>query len=278
MPGRGSFKTRRVFGNFFKNFFPGGKKQGDFSSLMKYRSIPMKTNVALCLLLAAGLVLSACSGSPAPVDSRGNIQPTFQNFTPGKASSNAAADGSESKAYIPQYNPDGSITVFTINNIQVRILPMTGGISRGALSRSTEEFDAMITQYTQALEANPQDYEACIMLAGLYVDRASPGDAEKAIKYSDQALAIGKDDPQALLARGLAYAEQGDSPKALTDLEAILKMNIQSMKGVYYIMAKIHFKDGKTDEAIDAIEKVKAIDPGFADIDQILEELYSLKS
>ena len=112
------------------------------------------------------------------------------------------------------------------------------------------------------------------MLAGLHIDRGLPGDADLAVKYSDRALTISKDDPQALYARGLAYSEKGDNAKALNDLTAVLMSNIQSMKGVYYVMGMIQYKEGKIDEAIASFEKVKAIDPEFVDIDEILEGLY----
>jgi tetratricopeptide (TPR) repeat protein len=57
----------------------------------------------------------------------------------------------------------------------------------------------------------------------------------------------------------------------------VLRTNIQSMKGVYYVMGMIYYKDGKTDEAISAFEKVKTIDPEFVDTGEVLEELYKKK-
>jgi tetratricopeptide (TPR) repeat protein len=195
----------------------------------------MKTNFTLFSLLTVGLVLSACTGNPASVDRHGNIEPTFQNFTPGKMPSDEIATDSESKAYLPQYNSDGSITIFSINGFNVKIFPMTDGRRRGNSDKTVYEFDDLIEKYRAALQANPQDYEACIMLAGLYVDRGKPGDADLAVQYSDRALAISKNDLQTLyVLRGMAYAKQGDNPKALADLEAVLKMDVQSMNVVYY--------------------------------------------
>jgi tetratricopeptide (TPR) repeat protein len=243
----------------------------------------MKAKITFFSLAAAGVILSACAtGSPAAVDHFGNMQPIINNYTPGAASDSIQIE--ESNSWLPVYNPDGSITIMNVGGWAVKVLPMTerrtrGDLrTRGALNRTTEEFDIMIAQYTEALRKNPQDYDACIILAGLYIDRGNPGDAELAVKYSDQALAISKNDPQALYARGLAYAEQGESAKALADLEAVLKTNLQSMKGVYYVMGMIQYKSGKIDEAIDAFEKVRTLDPGFGDTDEVLEELYKLKA
>jgi len=235
----------------------------------------MKTKIALFVLVAAGIAVCGCASSPAGGSEK--IKTSLDGFTPGEKSS---VGYQSNKAVQPVYNKDGSITVMTTGNFQIKILPMTNTRGRGALNRSTEEFDKMIKQYEANLAANPQDYDACIMLAGLYIDRGKEGDADKAVKYGDQALAIRKDDADALYVRGIAYNEKDDPAsraKALNDLDQVLKSNLQSMKGVYYVMGMIYYKDGKIDEAITAFEKVKTIDPEFVDTDEILEALYKKK-
>jgi tetratricopeptide (TPR) repeat protein len=157
------------------------------------------------------------------------------------------------------------------------MLPMTDGRTKGALNQNTEEFDELIAKYEGDLETNPRDYDTNIMLAGLYIDRNKPGDADQAIKYSNMALEIRQNDPQALYARGLSYKEAGENDKALSDLQAVLKSEIQSTKGVYYTMGTIYMKQKKPDNAIDAFEKVAALDPEFANIQEILEVLYQQK-
>jgi tetratricopeptide (TPR) repeat protein len=232
----------------------------------------MRTKIVLFVLITAGIVLYGCAGTP-----KAQVTPSFEGFTPGGTTTYAVLEFDASSLQ-PQNNPDGSITVFSKGNFQFKIMPMTRGDSRGALSRTNSEFDALIKQNEAKLAANPQDYDACIVLAGLYIDRGRDGDADLAVKYSDMALAIRQDDAEALYARGLAFNKKGDSSKALGDLEAVLKTNIQSMKGVYYLMGMINYKDGKIDEAIEAFEKVKAIDPKFVDTDEILEVLYQKKA
>jgi len=236
----------------------------------------MKIKIVLFVLAAAGIAVCGCAGSPS--GNSGQIRPNFDGFTPGEYQP-VVVDEYNSKAVRATYNNDGTITVMTTGNLQIKILPMTNTRGRGALNRSTEEFDRMIKQYEANLAANPQDYDACIMLAGLYIDRGKEGDADRAIKYGDQALAIRKDDADALYVRGIAYNEKDDPAsraKALDDLKVVLKTNIQSMKGVYYIMGMIYYKDQKIEEAITAFEKVKAIDPEFVDTDEILEALYKI--
>jgi len=240
----------------------------------------MKTKIALFVLVVTGIVLFGCVSGPSgsPSGNSGQFNPNFDNFKPGEP---PTATVYKENPLLPQYNKDGSITMFSTKNIAFKIMPMTSTrSSRGALDRSPDEFNALIKKYEDQLAANPQDYDACIILAGLFIDRGGPGDADQAIKYSDRALAIRKNDSDALYARGLAYSEKGDGPsraKALNDLEQVLRSNLQSMKGVYYVMGMIHYKDAKYDKAIEAFEKVKTIDPAFVDTDEILEVLYKRK-
>ena len=227
----------------------------------------------LFVLIGVGIVLFGCTGTPSTVDRLGNARPNLQETPDGAVTPGVMVMEFDSNSFSPRYNPDGTITMFTFNNVRVTILPMTDGRTRGALNRTTQEFDTLITRYTAAIRSNPQDYDSLIMLAGLYIDRGLPGDAELAVRYSDQALAISRDNPEALYARALAYREKGDNASALSDLETILMTNIQSMKGVYYVMGMIYYKEGRAEEALSAFEKVKAIDPNFVDIDEILEFL-----
>ena len=234
----------------------------------------MKTAITILALLAAA-ALVGCTGTPANVDRHGNMQPEIKALS---TTENSTIVEYEDKAFIPQLNQDGSMTIMTFNKFQVKMMPMTDSRPKGALNRSTEEFDQETAKYKAALLANPQDYDACIMLAGLFIDRGSPGDANEAIKYSDMALTISRDDPQALFARGLSYSEAGENDKALNDLQTVMTLNVQSTKGAYYVMGMIYYKENKTDEAIDAFEKVAALDPGFVDTNEILEVLYKRKN
>jgi len=240
----------------------------------------MKTKTALFVLVVTGIVLFGCASSPS--GSSGQINPSFDGFTPGGYTNSTTLEY-QVNTFQPQYNRDGTITMFTVGRVQIKILPMTNTrrSSRGALSRTAEEFNTLIKQYEEQLAANPQDYDACIMLAGLYIDRGdNPGDADQAVKYSDRALAIRRNDADALYTRGIAYSEMGDRPsraKALSDLEQVLRLNLQRMKGVYYVMGMIYYKDENIDKAIEAFEKVKTIDPAFVDVNEILEVLYSYR-
>jgi tetratricopeptide (TPR) repeat protein len=238
----------------------------------------MKTKILLLVSVAAGIAVFGC----ASTGSSGQIKTNLDGFTPGEKPTTLVYEY-DAKTQ-PTYNKDGSITVLTTKNVQIRILPMTNTRGRGALNRSTEEFDKLIRQYEAEIKTNPQNYDTYIMLAGLYIDRGKPGDADMAVKYGDQALAVSKDNAaalaNALYVRAIAYSEKDDKAsraKALEDLEQVLKTNLQSMKGAYYIMGMIYYKEEKIDEAITAFEKVKNMDPEFVDTNEILDVLYSKK-
>ena len=213
-------------------------------------------NKTLFVLIGMGIVLIGCTGTPSTA-----------------VTSDVIVTDIDSNTFSPQYNQGGTITMFTFKNLRITIFPMIS--TRRATNRTTQEFDTLIAIYAQAIESNPQDYEANIMLAGLHINHRRQGDAELAVRYSDQALAISRDSPEALYARALAYKEKGDNANALIDLETILMTNIRSMKGVYYVMGMIYFEEGRMEEAAIAFDKVKTLDPNFADINEILEYLHN---
>ena len=243
----------------------------------------MKT-MTFILAFTAIAIFIGCTGSPAAVDSWGNIQPIIRDFR--ITESGAIITDYGNKDFLPNLQPDGSVIVSRKGGINIRIMPMTDSRSKGAM-RPDSEINELIKENEAVLQANPQDFDACIMLAGLYIDRNRQGDADEAIKYSNMALAINSEDPQALLARGISYREIGENEKALEDLQSVMRVSAQSVKGVYYVMGMIYYGEAtdlknanklsesaaKLDAAIDAFEKVEALDPGFIDIQTILASL-----
>jgi len=115
---------------------------------------------------------------------------------------------------------------------------LTTGQKRNAADVTNEDFNAMISDYTKKIEANPKDNNARIM-------------------------------------RGLLYFKNGEYVNALKDLQAVSEMNPRGMEGVYYAMGKSYYEIGENDKAIEAFEKIKAINPEFADVNEILTLLKS---
>jgi tetratricopeptide (TPR) repeat protein len=110
-----------------------------------------------------------------------------------------------------------------------------------AADGTADDFNAMISDYTNKIEANPNDHDARIM-RGL-------------ARYS------------------LAYYTNGEYKDALEDLQAVSEMNPQGMEGVYYALGNIYYQIGKDEKAIEAFEKVKTINPEFADVNEVLKNL-----
>jgi tetratricopeptide (TPR) repeat protein len=133
----------------------------------------------------------------------------------------------------------------------------------------TDELRERITKkYTDAFNANPNDYDTCMELVDIQIEY----DAKKAKYYSTKALDIREGDPVALYARGLAYYKMGHNQEAMDDLQAVLKMDIQNKEAAYYVIGKIYRKKNEPEKAREAFEKCKAIDPDFADFSEILKE------
>ncbi|MCL2806067.1 MAG: hypothetical protein FWD26_09025 [Treponema sp.] len=218
--------------------------------------------IIVILTLAA---LIGCSGAPAN-------RPTIAKFQPSQY--NAVTLEYENNSFLPSVQSDGSVVVSRRSGINFRIMPMTSGRTKGAAIPDAE-LNELIRQNEELLRSDPQNYDACITLAGLYNDRNRPGDANQTIRYSNMALEINKDDPQAIFARGLGYNELGDNARALSDMNSVMRLNVQSVKSAAYIMGMIYYRENRVNEAIDAFELVTAIDPGFIDTSEILRVLYS---
>ncbi|MCL2759490.1 MAG: hypothetical protein FWD22_04700 [Treponema sp.] len=237
------------------------------------------------LTLAAVAALVGCGGTPVAANRHGNVPPVMKDFRP--AEHNSTVTEFENKDFLPSMQLDGSVIVSRINGVNIRIMPMTDGRTKGAV-RPDEEINDLIRQNEAILRTDPQNFDACIMLAGLYIDRNRPGDAANAIRYSNMALAINKDDPQAMFARGVSHTEAGNNASALNDFQAAVRLNVQSAKSATYMMGMIYSREweqlrtanrpaeaaAKLEAAIESFEMVVALDPNFIDTAEILQVLY----
>jgi tetratricopeptide (TPR) repeat protein len=118
--------------------------------------------------------------------------------------------------------------------------PLARAGTRGSSNNTNIDYSEKITEFTKAFEDDREDYSA-------------------------------------LLARSHAYYEIRRYQNALDDLQTITEMGIKNLEGIYYVMGLCHYHLRQYDKAIEAFEKVKAIHPGFADVDEILEQLYQRK-
>jgi len=147
----------------------------------------------------------------------------------------------------------------------------SGSKLRGENSKTTDELNKKIVEYTNEFTANPKDYDMCKNLIFLYIQKGSWADV---VEFSTKALDISKGDPLALLVRGLSYYEMGPKyyQNAMEDLQAVIKMSIQS-KRAYFDMGWIYIKEKEYEKAIEAFEACRAIDPEFSDVNEIIKWL-----
>jgi len=160
---------------------------------------------------------------------------------------------------------------YLINCFLPGLQELPGGISIASASpRSnpteiSDEFKEKKTEYTEAFNANPNDYDACMNLVFLYMSQDGI-DAKNVLEFSNKALDIKKEDPLALYARGMAYYRRGDISNALNDLNAVLEMNnVRYKELIYYVISWICYNKGKDKEFREAFEACRAINPEFAD-------------
>jgi tetratricopeptide (TPR) repeat protein len=223
----------------------------------------MDTKFFPCIL-AAVLATAACT-SETPVQG-GHVQPSSQIFT-----------GSD---ITPHVNQEGSLILFTFdlpggNKGAVKWMPMTRRTTRGrpADTTASNEYEMAIARVTQLIAENPGNLEAYLQRAALLFDRGGPGDYDKAIEDCDKVLSIQKNALFALYIRGLVYAKKGENERAAADLNALLSINANEVKGIYYVLGQIYANMGQKAAAIESLEKVLSIDPDFADTRTVLEML-----
>ena len=193
--------------------------------------------------------------------------------------------------FIAQSGKDRKISLLRVNGYDVCVWQLTTGPKKGDIWPD-EKIPVLIKKNQAVLEKNPNDYQACIMLAGLYIDRGQPGDLNEAVKYTNMALALENNSPHAIYTRSIAYFKNNENDKAIKDIETLMEINLQSVKGAYYLMGLIYYKEEaqlrnngnitaaavKLDAAIDAFENVALFEPDFADIQEILKELRKRKN
>ncbi|MCL2800443.1 MAG: tetratricopeptide repeat protein [Treponema sp.] len=162
----------------------------------------------------------------------------------------------------------------TICEIKIDFPFYTGRTRKGNVSNKQKpNLNIQINENISKIKNNPDDYKALMNLAVLYLKSE---DIDNAIKFASKVLEIKNETSlPALLVRGLAYYEIFDHYNALKDFEEITNINKYNLEViVYYFIGSIHLREGRKEEAKNAFDKVKAIDPNFADVDQILRDFF----
>jgi tetratricopeptide (TPR) repeat protein len=232
--------------------------------MMKHRAM-----CAARLAFGLGILLVSCAGVQNREEVSGTARPSHQI---------------EKRPWLPRFirNPGGSFTIFDLEDL---VIPVQ---SLGADPFSPEKdpfrtysdspedltYTDIINFYTKIVEENPLDFEAHIVLAGLYINRGRPGDEDLALTYSDRALTLSPGDPMALYVRALAYGTLGEYQNALADLHALTGLITDQNEIVYYIIAVFEYRAGNREGAIRALQKALVINPDFTNARDALSLLH----
>ncbi len=135
--------------------------------------------------------------------------------------------------------------------------------NRGQAYRNLGKYKEAITDYTRYLELAPDDPENYLVYHNRGVCRNAEGDYSSAIADFDQALLQNSTYSQTNLERGNAYlsrAQSGDNERALSDANVYISANANEAGG-YILRGKAYSALGKTQDALNDMNKAIAIDP-----------------
>ena len=99
-----------------------------------------------------------------------------------------------------------------------------GGYDRGVLYCGEGEYERAVTDFTAAIELDPQ-YAQAYNRRGLAYRRQ--GDYDRAITDYIDAIRLNRQDAQAYYNRGVAYSEQGKYERAIADYTVAIGLNPQ---------------------------------------------------
>ncbi len=135
--------------------------------------------------------------------------------------------------------------------------------NRGQAYRNLGKYKEAIADYTRYLELAPDDPENYLVYHNRGVCHNAEGDYSSAIADFDQALSQNSTYSQTNLERGNAYlsrAQSGDNERALSDANIYISANANEAEG-YILRGKAYSALGKTQDALNDMNKAIAIDP-----------------
>jgi tetratricopeptide (TPR) repeat protein len=104
-------------------------------------------------------------------------------------------------------------------------------------------------QLENAVRADPSFPEPRILLARIYLQDK---EVSKGVAELEQALELDPDSKEARLLQGMAYAIQGQDSLAMSVLEELVKNNPKPPPEAYYHIGKIHERQDRTSQALEA--------------------------
>ena len=176
-------------------------------------------------------------------------------------------------------NRDGTLTVGEIRHkdgtktlIKIPVMSFTRGRGSAPVPPNSE-YDAIIAVVTEAINKNPQDKAGYIQRATILLDRGRPEDLKNVINDCNTVLKIDDSEQAAYYIRGMASAMLGDFDQSISDMVTIINIREHDGIGIRYVLAQAYNSAGKVNQAIEMMESVVKIDPGFADASEVLESM-----
>lgn len=238
-------------------------------------------------LLLVGLLISSCA---VPIITQKEPQEPAAPETPPAASWYSRG--------ISANDPEQRIEYFS-HAIRQKPDFTSAYIARGNAYLETNQPDSAVSDFSIALEQNPDSYEAYVQRGKAYEIRrhyhAAIEDYSRAIKLNPQvslflnrancythrrryslaivdyskALELDPDNPDVLIARGVAYQKLNQHAKAAEDYKKALRFKSEDAD-LYYNIGSIYWVQGDWDQVIKYWEKCLDLDPDHPRVRQYL--------
>jgi len=144
--------------------------------------------------------------------------------------------------------------------------------SLGRTAFTAGNYDEAIQHFQEAYKANPKMIDAYIWVGNAQMAKGTTSDAEKTFMELIQKY---PNDPRAYNQLGYLEIQRGNYAKAEPHLKKTVAMtqDNQILKTAYYRLGITGMNLEKFDEAREALQKVKAIDLSYLDVNQKIAEV-----
>ena len=143
----------------------------------------------------------------------------------------------------------------------IRLDPANTAFFRGQIHVVDNDLDAAISEYGEALKANPGNADIYNARGFAYEKK---GDRDRALADYSEAIRLDPEFTQALTNRGNVYRTKGKLKAALADLNEATRLQ-PSYPGPYLVRGFLLEKENDLDAAVDEVDDAIELDPKYAE-------------